>query len=46
MRSIVNLGQVLKIKMGIHLSGRYMGMSEHFLNRAQITAGLQHMGSK
>ena len=46
MRSIVNLGQMLKIEMGINLRRGDMRMSQHFLHGTQITAGLQQMGSK
>ena len=43
---IVNLGQVLKIQMGIYLCRGDVGMPQHFLHGAQVAAGLQHMGGK
>ena len=46
MRSIIHLGKMLKIQVSINLSRRYVRMPEHFLNSAQISAGLQYMGSK
>ena len=46
MCSIVDFSQVLKIQMGIDLSGSDMRMSKHFLDRTQIAAGLQQVGSK
>lgn len=46
MRGVVDFGQMLKIQVGIDLSGSDMRMSEHLLNRAQITAGLQQVRGK
>ena len=46
MRSVVNFGKVLEIEMGIHLRGGDAGVSEHFLHRAQVAGGLQHMGGE
>ena len=46
MRFIVNLGEPLKIEMGVHLGGAQIGMAEQFLYSAQITAGFQQVGGK
>ena len=37
MRTVINLGQMLKIKMSIDLGGADIGMSQQLLHRAQIT---------
>jgi hypothetical protein len=36
MRLIINLGQMLKIKVRVNLSGRDIGMTQQFLHRTQI----------
>ena len=46
MRLVVNLGETLKIEMGVHLGGAQIGMAEQFLHCAQITAGFQQVGGK
>ena len=43
MRRIVHLRKVLKIKMGIDLSGGKVRMPQQLLHSAQIAARLQHM---
>lgn len=40
---IVDGSQVLEIEMGVDLGGGEMGMSQHFLNGAEIMAGLQQV---
>jgi hypothetical protein len=40
---IVDAGEMLEIKMGIHLSGGDVCVSEQFLNSAQILTGLQQV---
>ena len=44
MRRIVHRRKVLKIKMGINLSGGQIRMTQQLLHPAQIAARLQHMG--
>ena len=46
MSLIVNLCEVLEIKVRIHLRRRDAGVAEHFLNGAQVAARLQHVGSE
>ena len=46
MRLIVNLGESLKIEMGVDLGRAQIGVAEQFLNSAQITAGFQQVGGK
>src|SRR5690606_17309921 len=45
-RSIVDLGEVLKIKVGVHLGRRNVGVSEQFLHAAQVLAGLEQVCRK
>ena len=44
MRFIVNLGESLKIEMGVDLGRVKICMAEQFLDSAQITAGFQQVG--
>ena len=46
MRRIINPGKMLKIEMGINLRGGDVRVSEHFLHRAQIAAGSEHMAGE
>jgi sulfate adenylyltransferase large subunit len=46
MRGVVDLRQVLKIQMRIDLRRGDAGVAEHFLHRAQVAGGLQHMAGK
>ncbi len=43
MRGVVNLGQVLKVQMGVDLGGPDVGMAEQLLDAAQVAAGFQQM---
>src|SRR5262245_25436479 len=43
MRGIVDLGEVLKIKVRIHLRGRNIGVTEQFLHAAQILARFEQV---
>ena len=43
---VVDLGEVLKVKMGIDLRRGDVGMTEQFLDAAQIGARLQQMAGK
>lgn len=43
MRLVVNLGQMLKIEVGVHLRRSDAAVSEQFLDRAQVTRGLQEV---
>ena len=45
-RLIINLRQVLEIKMRVDLSRRDAGVTEHLLHGTQIAGALQHMGRK
>lgn len=45
-RRIIDLGQMLKIKVGVDLRRRDAGMAEHFLHRTQIAGRLQNMRGK
>ena len=46
MRCIIDLRQMLEIKMGINLRGADTGVPQHFLHRAQVATGLQQVGGK
>ena len=46
MREIVDAGEVLKIKVGVDLGGRDVGMTQQFLYAAQILARLEQMRCK
>jgi hypothetical protein len=41
MRCIIYLGKVLKIKMGIYLGRRNIGMPQELLDAAEVLAGFQ-----
>ena len=43
MRSIVNLGEMLKIKVRVHRRGGNIGMSQQFLHAAQVLARFKQM---
>ncbi|NHH99218.1 hypothetical protein OJHNALOF_00208 [Oceanimonas sp. MB9] len=43
---IIGVGQMLKIEVGVDLGGGQIGMAQQFLHRAQVAAGLQHMGGE
>ena len=43
MRTVVDLGEVLEIEVGIDLCGGNAGVTQHFLHGAQVAGGLQHM---
>ena len=40
---VVDLGQVLKVKMGIYLRGGDISVPQQFLYGAEITAGFQYV---
>ena len=46
MGCVIHLGQVLKIKPGVHLRCGDVGVTQQLLHSPQITAGLQHMAGK
>ena len=46
MRFAETFAQVLRFDVSINLRGGDVGMSEHFLNRAQVGAALQQMRCK
>ena len=43
---VVDLHQVVNTDMGVFLGGRERGVTEEFLDGAQISAPFQHMGSE
>ena len=43
MGSVVNLGEVLKIKVRVNLGGRNIRVTQELLNTPQIVAGFQQM---
>jgi hypothetical protein len=43
---VIYLFQMIARNMSVYLSGRYIGMAKHFLNRAQISAIFKQMSSK
>jgi hypothetical protein len=44
MCSVVDLGEVLKIKVRVDLRGRNIGMTEQFLDATQILTRFEQMG--
>ena len=46
MRLVVDLGEVLKIEMGVDLRGTDIRMPQQLLHRTQVTARLQHVAGK
>lgn len=46
MRCVVNSRQMLKIKVGVDLGGRDVGMAEQFLNAAQVLARFEQVGGE
>ncbi len=43
---VVNLSEVLKIKVGVDLSGRNVSVAQEFLDSTKITARFQQMAGK
>src|SRR5699024_4273851 len=43
---IISAGQMLKIKMRVHLRGGNAGVAEQLLHRTQVAAGLEHVGGE
>jgi hypothetical protein len=43
---VVHLGQVLEIQVGIYLRRADIGVTEEFLNGAEVAAGLEHVTGK
>ena len=43
MRSVVYLGEVLKVKVCVYLRRRDVGVAQEFLDAAQIVARLEQM---
>ncbi len=43
MGRIVDLGEVLKIKVGVNLSGCYVRVAQQFLYAAQVLAGFEQV---
>ena len=43
MRGIINLGQMLKVEVGIDLRRGNAGMAKHLLHRAQVAGRLQNV---
>ena len=46
MRLVINLGQMLKIQMGVNLRGRQVGVTEEFLDGAQVAGGFEDVGGE
>ena len=46
MRSFVDAGQVLEVKVGIDLGGRDVGVTEQLLDTAKLLARFQQMGGE
>ena len=46
MSCIIDLGQMLKIKVSVCLGGADTGVPQHFLHSPQIPTGLQHVRGK
>ncbi len=46
MRGVIDLGEMLKIQMRVHLRRADVGMPQHFLHGAQVAAGLQHVAGE
>ena len=46
MRLIVDVGEMLEIKMGIDLGSRQIGVAEQLLYSTQIAGGFKHVGRK
>src|SRR5690348_8806701 len=46
MRSLVDAGQVLEVKVGVDLGSRDTGVPQQLLYAAQLTARFQQMGGK
>ena len=46
MCGVVDAGEMLKIEVSIDLGGGYIGVSEQFLDGAQIRAGFEQVGGK
>jgi hypothetical protein len=43
---VIDLGQVLKIQVGVDLGGADIGMAEEFLDGAQVAGGFQQMAGE
>jgi hypothetical protein len=43
---LVDAPKILAVHMGVDLRGRYVGVTQHVLNRPQVGAALQEMSGK
>ena len=46
MSAVVDLGQMLKIKMGVDLGGGYVAVTKQLLYGPKVTTGFQKMAGK
>jgi hypothetical protein len=46
MRFIINIGQMLEVKMGVYLCGTNIAMTEQLLYGSQILAGFEQVAGK
>lgn len=46
METVVDFPKPLPAEMGINLCGRYLAVSEHHLDGAQVSPSFEKMGSK